>query len=56
MYLYSIDELSTKTNTKKSLFLNILRYNHLLTKTIFLYHYIKQKITYFNSFSNYTFF
>ena len=30
---YSINKLSTKTNTQKSLFLNILRYNHLLTKT-----------------------
>ena len=30
---YSIKKLSTKTNTKKSLFLNILRYNHLLKKT-----------------------
>ena len=29
---YSINKLSTKTNTQKSLFLNILRYN-LLTKT-----------------------
>ena len=30
---YSINKLSTKTNTQKSLFLNILRYNHLPTKT-----------------------
>ena len=30
---YSINKLSTKTNTQKSLFLNILRHNHLLTKT-----------------------
>ena len=30
---YSINKLSTKTNTKKSLFLNILRYNNLSTKT-----------------------
>ena len=28
-HLYSINELSTKTNIQKSLFLNILRYNHL---------------------------
>ena len=28
-HLYSINKLSTKTNTQKSLFLNILRYNHL---------------------------
>ena len=33
MHPYSINKLSTKTNTQKSLFLNILRYNHLLTKT-----------------------
>ena len=33
MHLYSINKLSTMTNTQKSLFLNILRYNHLLTKT-----------------------
>ena len=30
---YSISKLSTKTNTQKSLFLNILRYNHLSIKT-----------------------
>ena len=30
---YSINKLSIKTNTQKSLFLNILRYNHLPTKT-----------------------
>ena len=29
---YSINKLSTKANTQKSLFLNILRYNHLPTK------------------------
>ena len=33
MHPYSINKLSTKTNTQKSLFLNILRYNHLSTKT-----------------------
>ena len=36
---YSINKLSTKTNTQKSLFLNILRYNHLLTKTKDTKHY-----------------
>ena len=30
---YSINKLSTKKNTQKSLFFNILRYNHLSTKT-----------------------
>ena len=35
---YSINKLSTKTNTQKSLFLNILRYN-LLTKTKDAKHY-----------------
>ena len=30
---YSINKLSTKTNTQKSLFLNILRCNYLPTKT-----------------------
>ena len=35
---YSINKLSTKTNTQKSLFLNILRYN-LLTKTKDTKHY-----------------
>ena len=30
---YSIKKLSIKTNTQKSLFLNILRYNQLSTKT-----------------------
>ena len=29
MLPYSINKLSIKTNTQKSLFLNILRYNHL---------------------------
>ena len=36
---YSINKLSTKTNTQKSLFLNILRYNHLPTKTKNTKHY-----------------
>ena len=36
---YSIKKLSTKTNTKKSSFLNILRHNHLLTKTKDTKHY-----------------
>ena len=36
---YSINKLSTKTNTQKSLFLNILRYNHLPTKTKDTKHY-----------------
>ena len=36
---YSIKKLSTKTNTQKSLFLNILRCNHLLTKTKDTKHY-----------------
>ena len=35
---YSINKLSTKKNTEKSLFLNILRYN-LLTKTKDTKHY-----------------
>ena len=35
---YGINKLSTKTNTQKSLFLNILRYN-LLTKTKDTKHY-----------------
>ena len=30
---YGIEKLSIKTNIQKSLFLNILRYNHLPTKT-----------------------
>ena len=38
-YPYSINKLSTKTNTQKSLFLNILRYNHLSTKTKNMKHY-----------------
>ena len=33
MHPYSINKLSTNTNTLKLLFLNILRYNHLPTKT-----------------------
>ena len=37
---YSINKLSIKTNTQKSLFLNILRYNHLLTKTKDTKHYV----------------
>ena len=36
---YSINKLSTKSNTQKSLFLNILRYNHLPTKTKDTKHY-----------------
>ena len=36
---YSINKLSTKTNTQKSLFPNILRYNHLPTKTKDTKHY-----------------
>ena len=36
---YSINKLSTKTNIQKSLFLNILRYNHLPTKTKDTKHY-----------------
>ena len=36
---YSINKLLIKTNTQKSLFLNILRYNHLLTKTKDTKHY-----------------
>ena len=36
---YSINKLSTKTNTQKSLFPNILRYNHLPTKTKDMKHY-----------------
>ena len=39
MHPYSINKLSTKTNTQKSLFLNILRYNHLLTKSKDTKHY-----------------
>ena len=39
MQPYGINKLSTKTNTQKSLFLNILRYNHLPTKTIDTKHY-----------------
>ena len=33
MHLYSINKLSIKTNTQKSMFLNILRYNHVPIKT-----------------------
>ena len=36
---YSINKLSTKTNTQKLLFLIILRYNHLPTKTKDTKHY-----------------
>ena len=36
---YNIKKLSTKTNTQKSLFLNILRCNHLPTKTKDTKHY-----------------
>ena len=36
---YSISKLSTKTNTQKSLFLNILRYNYLPTKIKDTNHY-----------------
>ena len=36
---YSINKLSTKTNTQKSLFLNILKCNHLPTKTKDTKHY-----------------
>ena len=36
---YSISKLSTKTNTQKLLFLNILRYNHLSIKTKDTKHY-----------------
>ena len=36
---YSINKLSTKKNTQKSLFLNILRHNHLPTKTKDTKHY-----------------
>ena len=32
MHPYSINKLSTKKNTQKSLFLNILKYNHLPKK------------------------
>ena len=39
MHPYSINKLSTKANNQKSLFLNILRYNHLLTKTKDTKHY-----------------
>ena len=33
IHIHSINKLSTKTYTQKSSFLNILRYNHLSTKT-----------------------
>ena len=36
---YSINKLSTKTNTQKSMFLNILRYNYLPIKTKDMKHY-----------------
>ena len=36
---YTINKLSIKTNTQKSLFLYILRYNHLPTKTKDMKHY-----------------
>ena len=36
---YSINKLSTKTNTQKSLFFNILRYNHLPTEVKDTKHY-----------------
>ena len=39
MHPYSINKLSTKRNTQKSLFLNILKYNHLPTKTKDTKHY-----------------
>ena len=39
MHPYSIKKLSTNTNTQKSLFLNIIRYNHLPTKTKDTKHY-----------------
>ena len=38
-HLYVIRKLSIKTNTQKSLFLNILKYNHLPTKTKDTKHY-----------------
>ena len=56
---YSINKLSTKTNTQKSLFLNILRYNHLLTKTKDTKHYcffiqlsMKRKLDALSNFQN----
>ena len=36
---YGIEKLSIKTNIQKSLFLNILRYNHLPTKTKYTKYY-----------------
>ena len=50
---YSIKKLSTKTNTQKSLFLNILRCNHLPTKIKDTKHYyflIHRTLLFFNIF------